>query len=89
MFWHFSSTNRISFDRPRCQPHTVASETQISLTRQFSALQLDIRLELRMLFLISSHLNSLHQLQHKKKRLNNRRRRTRFRQSLAPTLSTP
>ena len=61
----------------------------VSVTRHFSALQLEIRLELGMYFLISCHLHSLRQLQQKKKRMSSRRRRTRFGQSLAPILSIP
>ena len=57
-----------------------------ALIRQYSELHLDISLEIRMFFLISKHISDLRQLTKKKSRLNNQRRRSRFRkQQQQPT----
>ena len=50
-----------------------------ALLRKYSELHLDISLELRMFFLISKHISDLRHLTKKKSRLNNKRRRSRFR----------
>ena len=50
-----------------------------ALLCKYSELHLDISLELRMFFLISKHISDLRHLTKKKSRLNNKRRRSRFR----------
>ena len=50
-----------------------------ALLRQYSELHLDISIEIRMFFLISKHISDLRHLTKKKSRLNNKRRRSRFR----------
>ena len=50
-----------------------------ALLCKYSELQWDISLEIRMFFLISKHISDLRQLTKKKSRLNNKRRRSRFR----------
>ena len=50
-----------------------------ALLRKYSELHLDFSLEIRMFFLISKHISDLRQLLTKKSRLNNKRRRSRFR----------
>ena len=49
------------------------------LLRKYSELQLDISLEIRMFFWLSKHISDLCQLTKKESRLNNKRRRSRFR----------
>ena len=50
-----------------------------ALLCKYSELHLDISLEIRMFSLISKHISDLRQLTTKKSRLNNKRRRSRFR----------
>ena len=50
-----------------------------ALLCKYSELHLDISSEIRMFFLISKHISDLRQLTNKKSRLNNKRRRSRFR----------
>ena len=50
-----------------------------ALLRKYSELHSDISFEIRMFFLISKHMSDLRQLTEKKSRINNKRRRSRFR----------
>ena len=71
--WSFLTVHAVKHLLSHRKPKNIA------LLRKYSELHLDISLEIRMFFLISKHISDLHLLTKKKSRLNNKRRRSRFR----------